>query len=201
MTRALRTLFDGLALALVLGATVSHAAGQPGGSTNAVQGFSQHRNQPVKIEAASLEVREKDKVATFLGDVNLTQGDTTLRCKTLVVYYETSGPGAAAVGGDQQRIRRVEAKGNVVVTQKEQTATGDAGTFDMRANTVTLSGNVVVAQGQNVLRGERLVVDLTTGVSRVEAGKVGPGRVQGLFLPGSGSEASKPGPARPARPN
>ena len=28
---------------------------------------------------------------------------------------------------------------------------------------MTLSGNVVVTQGQNVLRGERLVVDLTTG--------------------------------------
>ena len=44
----------------------------------------------------------------------------------------------------------------------------------MKANTVTLSGNVVVSQGQNVMRGDRLVVDLTTGVSTVDAGK-GPG--------------------------
>ena len=40
----------------------------------------------------------------------------------------------------------------------------------MKANTVTLLGNVLVSQGPNVLRGERLVVDLTTGVSRVDAG-------------------------------
>ena len=38
----------------------------------------------------------------------------------------------------------------------------------MKSNTVTLLGNVVVSQGQNVMRGDRLVVDLTTGVSRVE---------------------------------
>ena len=40
-----------------------------------------------------------------------------------------------------------------------------------------------MTQGQNVLRGESLVVDLTSGVSRVESGKNGQGRVQGLFQP------------------
>ena len=34
-------------------------------------------------------------------------------------------------------------------------------------NTITLLGNVVVSQGGNVVRGERLVVDMTTGVSKV----------------------------------
>ena len=53
----------------------------------------------------------------------------------------------------------------------------------MATNTVTLTGNVVMTTGPNVLRGERLVVDLTSGVSRVESGKNGQGRVQGLFLP------------------
>jgi lipopolysaccharide export system protein LptA len=52
---------------------------------------------------------------------------------------------------------------------------------------------VVLSQGPNVLRGERLVVDLAKGVSRVEAGRGGTGRVQGLFVPGS-----EPKPAAPA---
>ena len=59
----------------------------------------------------------------------------------------------------------------MVVTQKDQTATGELGIFDMPTNTVTLTGNVVMTQGQNVLRGDKLVVDLTSGVSRVECGK------------------------------
>jgi lipopolysaccharide export system protein LptA len=92
----------------------------------------------------------------------------------------TPGPGG------QQKIKRLEARGGVVVTQKEQTATGEIGIFDMKSNTVTLSGNVVMTQGPNLLRGERLVVDLTSGVSRVESGKNGQGRVQGLFQPGGG---------------
>src|SRR3974377_980560 len=57
------------------------------GPPNAVQGFSQNRDQPVHIEAATLEVRDKDKVATFSGDVRVKQGDTGMRCKSLVVFY------------------------------------------------------------------------------------------------------------------
>ena len=66
----------------------------------------------------------------------------------------------------------MEATGGVVVTQKDQTATGDRGDFDMPTNTVTLSGNVVVTKGQDVLRGQKLVVNMTTGVSRIEGGRV-----------------------------
>jgi lipopolysaccharide export system protein LptA len=170
------------------------------GPANALQGFSQNRDKPVQIEASTLEVRDRDKVATFLGNVNVTQGDTNLRCKTLVVFYDqevTQGakspqPGIKSpqiVTGGQQQIRRLEAKGDVVVTQKDQKATGDTGVFDMKTNTVTLIGNVMMTQGQNIVRGERLVVDLTSGVSRVESGKNGQGRVEGLLFPGSVKDA------------
>jgi lipopolysaccharide export system protein LptA len=82
-------------VAIVLVMALSPAAAQaPAGPSNALQGFSQNRSEPVKIESTSLELREKDKVATFIGSVNLVQGDTTLKCKTLVVYYE---PGASRV--------------------------------------------------------------------------------------------------------
>jgi lipopolysaccharide export system protein LptA len=194
------------------------------GPPNALQGFSQNRDQPVHIESATLVVRDKDKVATFSGDVKVVQGDTTMKCKSLVVFYEQDADAdktgtaakppaknmqAATPGpGGEQRIKRLEAHGNVVVLQKDQTATGELGIFDMKTNTVTMTNNVIMTQGQNVLRGEKLIVDLTTGVSRVESGKNGQGRVQGLFLPGGGGPAvpgsvmpgSTPAPATPPKP-
>jgi lipopolysaccharide export system protein LptA len=178
------------------------------GPPNALQGFSQNRDKPVQIDAATLEVRDKDKVATFSGDVKVVQGEVTLRCKSLLVYYDqdnnpnnlkSAQPGPAG----QQQIRKLEAKGGVIVSQKDQTATGEQAIFEMRTNTVTLAGNVLVTQGQNVLRGDRLMVDLTSGVSRIEAGKPGQGGgLQGLFVPGgNGPDATKPGaPAAPAKP-
>ena len=205
-----------LIAAALLAVTAAPLNAQPSkGPPNALQGFSQNHDQPVHIEAATLEVRDKDKVATFSGDVRVTQGDTNMRCKTLMVFYEQDDAKAdqgkslkaATPGpGGQQRIKRLEARGGVVVTQKDQTATGETGVFDMKSNTVTLNGEVVMTQGQNVLRGDRLVVNLTSGVSRVESSKNGRDRVQGLFVPSNGPIEFKPGakggPApQPARPN
>lgn len=184
------------------------AQNQNTGVPNALQGFSQNRDQPVKIEAAALEVRDKDKTAIFSGNVVVTQGDVIMKCKDLVVFYDQDDPKgggktatkgsmkAAEPGpGGRQSIRRLEARGGVVVIQKEQTATGAIGIFEMKTNTVTLEGGVVITQGTNVLRGDRLVVDLATSAARVESAKGRP--VQGVFstdrggLPGKDSKESK----------
>lgn len=198
-------------------------AAPPGTSTitgppNALQGFSQNRDQPIQIDAARLEVRDKDKIATFYGDekaaVKVIQGDTTMRSKVLVVFYDqdeqqtakgaqkAKAAKAAAPGpGGSSSIRRLEAKGDVIVTQKDQTVTGDNGVFDMKTNKVTMMGNVILTGGDNVLRGDRLVVDMTTSVSQVE---VAPGgRVQGLFKssPSSGDSKSGSSPAGSSKGN
>ena len=174
------------------------------GVPNAMQGFSQNRDQPIQIEAASLEMRDKKKEATFAGNVKVVQGDTTMTSKTLVVFYEsssdkpaTSKPAAkgaksapmqsATPGpGGSSSIKRLEARGNVVVTQKDQVVTGETAVFDTKTNLITMlggGGQVVLTQCKNVLRGDRLMVDMTTGVSRVESDN---GRVQAL-LPQGGS--------------
>ena len=103
----------------------------------------------------------------------------------------TPGPGGSS------SIKRLEARGSVVVKQKDQVVTGDKAVFDTKANLITMSGGVVLTQCQNVLRGDRLMVDMTTGVSRVESDA---GRVQALFIQGSegcggSSKGGAPAPA------
>jgi len=201
------------ASALPLAAQTKPTANE--GPPNAMQGFSKNKGQPVHIEAERLEVRDKDKVATFIGNVQVNQGDTAMRCKTLTVYYEggakdpkappAPAPPVAQIGpSNDQKIKKLEARGDVVVTQNDQVATGDAAMFDMEKNVITMAGNVVLTQGQNVLRGNRLVVDMTTGFSRVESAGGSEGRVQGLFVPSGGQtpgigrppDNKKPAPAR-----
>eukprot|EP01034_Spumella_vulgaris_P008363 gene8363-10642_t len=128
----------------------------------------------VGVDAIDLEVRDKEKIAVFSGNVIVTQGDTTLRSPQLFVYYD--GDVAAVQSGtpsENSKIRKLEATGGVVVQTKDQTATGDTGVFEMKTNTVTMTGKpVVLTQGPNVVRGQRLVVDLTSGVSKFEGGRV-----------------------------
>jgi lipopolysaccharide export system protein LptA len=57
---------------------------------------------------------------------------------------------------------------------------------------MTLVGNVVLTQGQNVVRGDRLWVDMNTGVYEVKS-KGGQGRVDAVFQPGSMKENMRPG--------
>src|SRR5881275_1731191 len=184
-----------LALALVTSGDAL-AQGAMSGVPNAMQGFSQNRDQPIQIEAASLEMRDKKKEATFSGNVKVVQGDTTMTSKTLVVFYDSTSAPAPAPSpaakatksapiqsttpgpGGSSSIRRLEAKGSVVVTQKDQVVTGETAVFETKTNLITMLGGVVLTQGKNVLRGDRLMVDMTTGVSRVESDS---GRVQGLF--------------------
>ncbi len=132
--------------------------------------------------------------------------------KTLDVFYESKDEGKApapagktAKNAPMQQaapgptgsssIKRLEARGNVVVTQKDQVVTGDAAIFDTKTNLITMTGGVVLTQCKNVLRGDRLLVDMTTGVSRVEADN---GKVQGLFAQSEGCAASSPTAAPPS---
>jgi lipopolysaccharide export system protein LptA len=210
-----------LILAVIAGGEACAQGAAMSGVPNAMQGFSQNRDQPIQIEAASLEMRDKKKEATFSGNVKVVQGDTTMTSKALVVFYDSnsgeakpapanppkgakSAPAqpmqAASPGpGGSSSIKRLEARGSVVVTQKDQIVTGETAIFDTKANLITMAGGVVLTQCNNVLRGDRLLVDMTTGVSRVESDS---GRVQGLFIQGQGqgcgSTTAGPGPAMPS---
>jgi lipopolysaccharide export system protein LptA len=191
--------------AMVLAAAAPAAA--QGSSAASPFGISQDQNkdQPVEIEAGTLEVRDKNKTATFSGNVKVVQGDTTMKCQSLVVFYgQEVGLGGASpavtttkstpgMPQGAQNIRRIEARGGVTVITKDQNASGDLGIYDLKTKTITLSGNVVVSQGQNVIHGEKVVVDMVTGNARVESGSsvgatgaAGPGRVRALILPGKG---------------
>src|ERR1700733_13464336 len=199
-----------LTIAVPAGAQGTQAQGTQAQGTQATApdplGMAENKDQPVKIEAATLEVRDKNKEATFSGNVQVVQGDTTMKCQSLVVFYgqqvglgadgapvATSAKSSPGMPQGAQNIRRIEARGGVTVITKDQNASGDLGVYDLKTKTITLSGNVVVSQGQNVIHGERVVVDTTTGYARVESGSTpggggapGPGRVRALIQPGKG---------------
>jgi lipopolysaccharide export system protein LptA len=68
----------------------------------------------------------------------------------------------------------------------------------MRTNTVTLLGNVVISQGPNVVKGDKLMVDMTTGDSRVDCTKP-KCQVQMLLIPSSVKPETRGQEAAPSR--
>ena len=164
----------GIALAaIVLGLAATGAqAAEVKKSPSPFQGFSSDNGKPVDVTSEALEVHQEEQMALFTGNVVATQGESTLCSPKLTVYYDNAGGQQPAdVAAQSGAIKKLEASGGVIVTAKDQVATGKTGVFDMGTNTATLTEDVVLTQGKSVIKGDRLIADLKTGVVRVEGSK------------------------------
>jgi lipopolysaccharide export system protein LptA len=143
-------------------------------------------SQPIEINADSLEVQQDRQIAIFTGNVDAVQGEMRLRADTLRVHYRGGDGNQGEVEGDVgATISRIDADGNVFISSPRETAEGSQGLYDVEKGVITLIGSVVLTRGDNVIRGDRVVLDLATGRSRMES--VAPGgaqeRVRALFVP------------------
>jgi lipopolysaccharide export system protein LptA len=166
--------------------TVREAAAQSSvqGVPNAMQGFSQNRDQPIQIEAATLEMRDKKKEATFSGNVKVIQGDTTMTSKTLVVYYESSSNaagapangapanGAPANGAPAASPAPASAKAAPPAKGAPipAAAPGPGGASSIKK--LVAQGNVVVTQKEQVVTGDSAVFDTRTNLVTMLGGVV-----------------------------
>jgi len=194
------------ALALAAAAEAQTAQNNAAGKNRSFGDLGSSK-EPIKIDADKLDVFDRESRAVFSGNVVAVQGETTMKCTTLTVFYEprkgeaqagakpAPAPAPAAQGSADSQIRKIDCKGPVTIVSKTQVATGDNATFDRVANKVHLLGNVALSDGPNVTRGDRLVYDLNTSIANVETN---PGsRVKALFVPGSAPERPGGGEAKP----
>lgn len=138
-------------------------------------------DQPYEILADELQVFDAEKYAILTGDVSVRQEKSLLKAPYLKVFYSNAGEGEAG-RGDSQGIRKLEARGGVYVESGTQVATGDEADYDAQTEIVELTGNVVLTDDGNVIQGEKLVINLRTGESKVTSS----GRIKMLLKPGGG---------------
>ena len=155
--------------------------------------------EPIHIDAGKLEYFDKEQRLVYSGGVLAKQGEATLKAPTLTIFFtkdEGKGKGAkpnnaaAALGGGDNQVRRMEAAGPVTVTNKTQVGTGDRGVYDRVENKVFLIGNPVLTEGPHIVRGNaqsQLIYDLTSGRAQIVGG-----RVQSLITPSQGTPGAKP---------
>lgn len=142
--------------------------------SDAFAGFGSNDGEPIDIEASELRVEDNNSTATFVGNVVVTQGETSLKTQRLKVFYIGSGAKQTEDSAVQQRISRLEAAGGVYISSKDQTARGDAASFDMNREIMVMTGKeVVLSQGPNVVVGNKLTVNLKTGQANLTAGSGG----------------------------
>ncbi len=196
-TAIVKTLLTGCAVLLI---SATAAMAQQGGSKQrpSALGSMGSSKEPIKIDSDRLDVFDKESKAIFSGNVIAVQGESTMKCSNLVVFYDQDKSkgadgqqkAAAIPGGNQDEIRKIECEGPVTIVNKTQVATGNHATFDRAANKVFLTGNATLSDGPNITRGERVVYNLNTQTANIENGGRG-GRVRALFVPGSQEDGKK----------
>ena len=145
----------------------AQTSGAPTSGQGRLSGFSMAGDEPIQIESDRLEVREKENLAIFSGNVNVVQGKTLLKAGKLTVFYAKEGGGSATTG--TSAIDRLEVDGKVYVKSENQVATGDSGTFDMKTEILVLKGKeVVLTEGGNILVGCKLTVEMKTSQAHLE---------------------------------
>lgn len=193
-----RTASHFLLLACIASAALPAAAqNKAEKSRSALSGFdNSNSKEPYKIDANQLEVQQSANKVTYKGDVVVIQGTMTMRCASLVIFFNKNEGGqkqqAAATASIAQAggggLKRLECHGPMTINKEKQTATAQQLVYEN--DTVTMTGNVVMSDGENVQAGEKMVYNTKSTIGRMEGG-----RVRGIFTPGAGD---KPGSDKPA---
>jgi len=125
-----------------------------------------------------IEYRSKDRRAYVIGNAKVVEDDKVIRASRFVAFLKDGKDGKVT-------MRRVEARGGVIITTKSEIIRADRGDYNGETKLATLTGNVKLTRGDNQLNGEKAIVNLETGISRMV------GRVKVLLVPREGAEGKK----------
>ncbi len=122
------------------------------------------KNQPIQIESDRLDAYQEKKLVIFSGHAVATQGDKTIKADRLLIFYkdqpatpEKKNKMDTGTAGDFEKI---EAQGQVVITQTNRVVTGDHAVFYQDSQKIVTTGNAVMREGKNLIKGEKIIVFL-----------------------------------------
>ena len=155
-------------LVLAAGIAALGSLAQAQQATIAFGDLKQDTSQPVQVGADQLTVNNADGSAVFSGNVEVTQGQMTLKAGEVRVKY----------GADQTEIDQLIASGGVTITNLADKASSSEAVYTIASGVIVLTGNVQLAQGASTMQGQKLTINLKDGTGIME------GRVTTTFVPG-----------------
>jgi lipopolysaccharide export system protein LptA len=130
--------------------------------------------KPVKITSKSMEADNKRNMVTFKGNVIVKQEDIVISSDLMKVSYEPKGG-----------INKVEASGNVKMSQENRIATGKKLIFFNPEQKIVMTGKPKIWQGDNLISCEKVTVLLEEDKIFFE------GKVDSIIYPRSMQEEPK----------
>lgn len=131
------------------------------------------RNDPIHVIADRLEVDNIKQMAQFIGSVKAVQGDVTIVCDKMDVYYENTqqedAPAGERLMDEGGKVHTVIAQGHVKITQGDRVAVGRKATYWAGKRVILLEGQATAWKGANQVSGEQITLYLDENQSIVES--------------------------------
>lgn len=153
--------FSIVVLAVLLFLLPASSGAEEGREKDVFGSFSGREGKPTHITADHLEAYRAKEMAVFSGNVVAKQDDWVLHSDTLTFYFEkpeSSGGGGPGNREGGTEVSRIEARGNVRITQGERIVTGEKAVFHRREQKTIVTGNPVLREGENIIEGDRVIV-------------------------------------------
>ena len=115
--------------------------------------------KPIEILADSMEWNKQLGQAIATGNAKAIQGQTTIKANKIIAVLSED---------NSQQIKELQASGNVVFLKDKQLATGDKATYYLNQDKVIITGRVELKRDGNIIKGEKLIIDFLTGLSKME---------------------------------
>jgi lipopolysaccharide export system protein LptA len=121
-----------------------------------------HSKEPIEIVSDRMDAFNEKKMVIFSGNAVATQGDKEIKSDRLILYYKKETgkkdkTGVKAIEGTGD-LEKIEAKGNVIVTQKARVATGDEAVYFQNSGQIIMTGNPTLRDGKNLIKGNKVIV-------------------------------------------
>jgi lipopolysaccharide export system protein LptA len=167
--------------------------------------FSAHadkadRNKPIHLEADRVTVDDAKQIATFTGNVVLTQGSMILRGDRMEVRQDKDGfKQGITWGGPAYFRQKRDGSDDLIEGWAERIE------YDSRADKVQMFNRAMLKRGQDEVRGSYISYDSSTeffqvtgGGTKSAAAKSGDGRVRAIMQP-KPKDSSSASPAVPLK--
>lgn len=153
---------------------------------------------PVRIEADRMESGEEPGSVVFSGRVTASRGELVINAATLTLFPLSEEEQAELPQGDQRRIKKLYAEGEVRIEAEGWIGSGDFMEYSELERKVYITGNARAWQDNNLISGQTITLYLDEERTIVERGEGPDERVRAFFYadddepdPGSDSTPSR----------
>ena len=115
--------------------------------------------KPIEILADIMQWNKQLGQAIATGNAKAIQGQTTIKANKIIALLSED---------NSQQIKELQAIGKVVFLKDKQLATGDKATYYINQDKVIITGNVELKRDDNIIKGEKLIIDFISGLSKME---------------------------------